>query len=99
MTLHLLRLIGLRKAKEIVLRDEPIIPSEAVDWGGGVGSHTSGQARRQDTELARELSDGPTQAFGAAMRLLIQSFDHSLSEQLAAETDMTGGPHGNPGSR
>jgi 2-(1,2-epoxy-1,2-dihydrophenyl)acetyl-CoA isomerase len=38
-------------------------------------------------ELASEIAQRPTVALGNTIRLLTESYDHSLPEQLAAETD------------
>jgi len=39
------------------------------------------------SELAGDIAEGPTSALGNTMRLLSESYDRSLEEQLAAETD------------
>jgi 2-(1,2-epoxy-1,2-dihydrophenyl)acetyl-CoA isomerase len=38
-------------------------------------------------EIAQELAEGPTAAYGATKRLMARSFDRSLEEQLGAETE------------
>lgn len=86
-TFHLPRLVGLRKAKDIVLLDRPITADEAVEWGLATESVPDDEFAERLDELTRELASGPTQAYGAAKRLLTRSFDRSLEEQLAAETD------------
>ncbi|WP_255681366.1 enoyl-CoA hydratase-related protein [Natrinema sp. SYSU A 869] len=86
-TFHLPRLVGLRKAKDIALLDEPITPEEAVEWGLATESVPDDDFDARLDELARQLADGPTRAYGAVKQLLTRSFDRSLEEQLAAETD------------
>lgn len=86
-TFHLPRLVGLRKAKDIALLDRPITPEEAVEWGIATESVPDDELDDRLDELARELASGPTRAYGAAKQLLTRSFDRSLEEQLAAETD------------
>lgn len=86
-TFHLPRLVGLRKAKDIALLDRPISADEAVEWGLATESVPDGEFDERLDELTRELASGPTQAYGAAKQLLTRSFDRSLEEQLAAETD------------
>jgi 2-(1,2-epoxy-1,2-dihydrophenyl)acetyl-CoA isomerase len=86
-TFFLPRLVGLRKAREIVLLDEPIAPAEAVDLDLAtevVPADDLGERRR---EVASDLAAGPTRAYAATRQLLLDSFDRGLESQLAAETD------------
>lgn len=87
-TFFLPRLVGLRAAKEIVLLDEPVDPDRAVELGLAteVVDHDEFDARLD--KLAEQLASGPTHALGKTTRLLTESFDTGLEEQLAAETDV-----------
>lgn len=84
------RLVGLRKAMEIVLLDEPISPEEAVDLG--LATETVADADLYDhlDNLAHELAAGPTTAFAETRRLLYDSFDRGMADQLAAEEEAMG---------
>jgi 2-(1,2-epoxy-1,2-dihydrophenyl)acetyl-CoA isomerase len=81
------RLIGLRRALELTLRNRRLSADEAREWGlvnevvedAALGSHTD--------KFAAEIADGPTAAFGDAKRLLRTSFDNSLETQLARECE------------
>jgi 2-(1,2-epoxy-1,2-dihydrophenyl)acetyl-CoA isomerase len=86
-TFFLPRLVGLRRAKEIALMDEPIEPAEAVDLGLATEVVPSASFDDRLDEVARELASGPTEAFGEMKRLLTESFDRTLEGQLAAETN------------
>ncbi|MDQ2051794.1 enoyl-CoA hydratase/isomerase family protein [Natronolimnohabitans sp. A-GB9] len=86
-TFFLPRLVGLRTAKEIVLRDKPIAPDEAVDLGLATEVAPSGEFEERLTAVAADIADGPTHALGTATRLLTDSYDRSLESQLAAEAD------------
>lgn len=87
-TFFLPRLVGLRTAKEIVLLDEPIHPEEAIELGlASEVAPADGFDARLD-ELATDLASGPTLAHGKTIRLLTESFEHSLAKQLAAETEV-----------
>ncbi|ELZ04251.1 enoyl-CoA hydratase/isomerase family protein [Natrialba aegyptia] len=86
-TFFLPRLVGLRNAKEIVLRDRPIGPEEAVDLGLATEVAPTDEFDAHVAELANELAAGPTQALGSASRLLTESYGRELEAQLAAETD------------
>ncbi|MDY6764204.1 MAG: enoyl-CoA hydratase-related protein, partial [Halobacteria archaeon] len=86
-TYFLPRLVGLRRAKEIALLDEPIDPTEAVDLGLATEAVPSDEFEERLDELSSDLATGPTKAYGAIKKLLSSSFDNALSEQMAAETD------------
>lgn len=87
-TFYLPRLVGLRQAKEIALRNEEIGAERAREIG--LVTETA-SADAFDDALADEavtLADGPTVAYGRTKRLLTDSLGRSIEEQLAAETRM-----------
>ncbi|WP_227353920.1 enoyl-CoA hydratase/isomerase family protein [Haladaptatus salinisoli] len=84
-TFFLPHLVGLRRAKEIALLDEPIAPDDAVEMG--LATEVADDFDARLAELAAELADGPTRAYGATKRLLNRSSGRDLSAQMAAETD------------
>ncbi|OAQ51328.1 hypothetical protein HTG_17475 [Natrinema mahii] len=86
-TFFLPRLVGLRAAKELVLKDDPISPAEAHELGLANEVVPSDEFDDRLAELAAELAAGPTAAFGTTTRLLTDSYERSLEQQLAAETD------------
>ncbi|QDX41137.1 enoyl-CoA hydratase/isomerase family protein [Salarchaeum sp. JOR-1] len=86
-TFFLPRLVGLRTAKEIALLDGDLTPEEAVDLNVATEAVPADDFDDRVTELAERLADGPTKAFGATKRLMTESFERSLPEQLAAETE------------
>lgn len=86
-TYFLPELVGRRRAREIVLLDEPIEPREAVELGLATEVVPDNEFDDRLTGLAGELAAGPTRAYGATKRLLNQSHDRSLQEHLEAETD------------
>lgn len=86
-TFLLPRLVGLRRAKEIALLDEPIGADHAVSLGLVTESVPSAGFDDRLGELAGRLADGPTAALSATKRLLTESFDRDLAQQLAEETD------------
>jgi len=90
-TFFLPRLVGLRTAKEIVLRDEPIDPDEAHELGLANEVVPVDDFDDRLATVAAELAAGPTRAFGTTTRLLTDSYDRSLERQLAAETDVIAG--------
>lgn len=86
-TFLLPRLVGLRRAKEIALLDEPIGADHAVSLGLVTESVSTNEFDQRFHEMAERLADGPTAALSATKRLLTESFDRDLAQQLAEETD------------
>lgn len=86
-TFYLPRLVGLRKAREIVLLDEPISPEEAVDLGLATEVVPADELDGRLAEMGERLAAKPTKAVGATKRLLTESFARSIEEQLSAETE------------
>lgn len=81
------RLIGLRRALELTLRNRKLTADEAREWGlinevvedDALSAHVA--------KLATELADGPTQAFGDAKRLLRTSLENNLETQMDRESE------------
>ncbi|GAA0229478.1 enoyl-CoA hydratase/isomerase family protein [Haladaptatus pallidirubidus] len=84
-TYFLPHLVGLRRAKEIALLDDPIFPNDAVEMGLATEVAEDFDARL--VELAESLADGPTRAYGATKRLFNRGLGRDLSAQMASETD------------
>lgn len=81
------RLVGLRKALEVVLLDEPIGPEAAVEEGLATEVVPAESLEARLDEVAHQLAAGPTAAFADTRRLIHESFHRSLPEQLAAEEE------------
>lgn len=79
------RLVGLRKALEICLLNEPIGPEAAVEMGLATETVPDADLTDRLDEVAHDLASGPTAAFEETRRLLYESFDRGLADQLAAE--------------
>lgn len=86
-TFFLPRLVGLGRAKEIVLRDEPIGPERAVDLGLATEVVPAAALGERVSETAADLAARPTWALARTTRLLTESFDRELEGQMAAETE------------
>jgi 2-(1,2-epoxy-1,2-dihydrophenyl)acetyl-CoA isomerase len=79
------RIVGLRKAMEIALLNEPVGADEALRLSL-VNKVVPAASLEAETEaLAQKLADGPTLAFASMKRLLRVSFDNDLQTQLDAE--------------
>jgi 2-(1,2-epoxy-1,2-dihydrophenyl)acetyl-CoA isomerase len=90
-TFWLPRMVGLRRAREIALLDEPIDPDYAVGLGLVTESVPGEEFDSRVSEMADRLAAGPTKAFGATKRLMIESFDRGLAGQMARETEEIAG--------
>jgi 2-(1,2-epoxy-1,2-dihydrophenyl)acetyl-CoA isomerase len=86
-TFFLPRLVGLRRAKEIALLDEPIDPDRAVELGIATEVVAADEFDERLAAIASRLSNGPTEAFGRIKQLVTEGFDRRLEDQLAAETN------------
>ena len=84
-TFYLARLVGLRRAQELVLTNRTLSAEEAHDWGLVTRVVADADLGRAAADLAAELAAGPTLAFGAAKRLLIDGTSASLETQMEAE--------------
>jgi 2-(1,2-epoxy-1,2-dihydrophenyl)acetyl-CoA isomerase len=86
-TWFLPRVVGMRRAQELFLLNRRLTAQEALEFGL-VSRLVSGDAvEGEATALAATLAAGPTLAFGAVRRMLRQSFETGLSDQLDAEKE------------
>ncbi|MDQ2649375.1 MAG: enoyl-CoA hydratase-related protein [Actinomycetota bacterium] len=85
-TWSLPRVVGMRRALELVLTNRKLTAAEAVDEGIATRVVPDDQLVGEALALAQQLAAGPTGAFGAAKRLLWESVGHDLEAQLALET-------------
>ena len=86
LTYFLPRLVGQRRALELVLTNRALSAREALDWGMVTDVVPDGDLVARSEALAEQLASGPTVAFGVAKRLLAASWDQSLEAQMALET-------------
>jgi len=86
-TWFLPRMVGMRRAQELFLLNRRITAQEAFTFGLVSRLAPDNQVESEAASLAAKLAAGPTRAFGAVRRMLRQSFDTGLSDQLMAERD------------
>lgn len=81
------RLVGWRRAEELILTNRVLSAKEATDWGliNACYDERGGMIDAVD-KLARKFASGPTAAYGRVRRLLDISAGRSLHDQLAQET-------------
>jgi 2-(1,2-epoxy-1,2-dihydrophenyl)acetyl-CoA isomerase len=79
------RLVGLPRAKAMVMLGEGCTGAEAVDLGLAYRCVEPDELDREASALAARLAAGPTRALGLSKRLLNQSFETDLADSLERE--------------
>jgi 2-(1,2-epoxy-1,2-dihydrophenyl)acetyl-CoA isomerase len=82
---YLPRLVGLRRAQQMYLMNKRLSAAEALEWGLVTEVVAPDAVDARAAEVAARIAAGPTRAFAAMRRLLRDSYDNSLRNQLAAE--------------
>lgn len=86
-TYFLPRLVGYRKALELMLLADTFDAQAALD-AGLVNWVVRAEALSTETDrIAHRLAHGATLAFGETKRLINESYDHALAAQLNAEVE------------
>ena len=90
-TWFLPRMVGLRRATELMLTNRRLTSQEACDLGIVTSVVADAALADEVDALAARLAAGPTDSYGATKRLLERSAAASLSDQLAVEADSIAG--------
>jgi 2-(1,2-epoxy-1,2-dihydrophenyl)acetyl-CoA isomerase len=85
-TYFLPRVVGIRRAKELMLTNRTLSAAEAHALGIVERVIPDDDLMAEAEKVARDLASGPTLAFGAVKRLLLSSQGAQLEDQLDAET-------------
>jgi 2-(1,2-epoxy-1,2-dihydrophenyl)acetyl-CoA isomerase len=81
----LARVVGLRRATELVLTNRVLAAREALDWGLVNEVVPDADVRDRAHAIATALAQGPTLAFGASKRLLVEGASSALEATMDAE--------------
>ena len=84
-TFFLPRIVGMRKATELVMLSDPINATEAYELGLVNRVVPADQLDTEVRNLAERLAQGATQAFARAKRLITQSFTTPIQQHLDDE--------------
>lgn len=84
-TFYLPRMVGLRRALELVLENRVLSAQEALEWGLVNAVVPDEELEAEALARARRLAEGPTRAYGSAKRLMHRSFESTLESQLMRE--------------
>lgn len=79
------RLVGLRRALDLMIDNRRLTAREAMEWGMVSQVVPDEDLMTTARELAVRLADGPTKAFGAVKRMLHASLSSSLETQMELE--------------
>lgn len=83
---NLPRLVGLARAKELMLLNPVLTATDAQQRGLVTVVVPDAELLKKAEDIATSLASGPTRAFGEVKRLLADSHSHSLEQQLALES-------------
>jgi 2-(1,2-epoxy-1,2-dihydrophenyl)acetyl-CoA isomerase len=83
----LLRLVGLRRAQQMLIGGRVLDAAQALDWGLVTEVVAAEELAARAEAIAAELAAGPTFAFAHMRRLLLGAHARTLEEHLAAETE------------
>ncbi|MEM1415576.1 MAG: enoyl-CoA hydratase-related protein [Myxococcota bacterium] len=98
-TYFLPRLVGLRRAQELMLTDRMLSAEEAEAWGVVTRVLEDEALMDEARALGKALAAGPTGAYGEAKRLLASSFTTGLETQAELETRAIAGRSGTADGR
>jgi 2-(1,2-epoxy-1,2-dihydrophenyl)acetyl-CoA isomerase len=79
------RLVGVQRARSLLLLGTEIDGATALDWGLGHAAVAAADVDKSAEDLALRLAAGPTVSLGLTKWLLHVGADHTLDQQLRAE--------------
>jgi 2-(1,2-epoxy-1,2-dihydrophenyl)acetyl-CoA isomerase len=82
------RLVGMAKAKELLLQPSTVPAAQALELGLVTEVVPAGEVAERSRALAVRLAAGPTVAYGAIRRSLAYSVGHGIDESLDMERQM-----------
>jgi 2-(1,2-epoxy-1,2-dihydrophenyl)acetyl-CoA isomerase len=81
------RLVGVARAKELLLLGRELSGAEAAEWGLIHRAVPDGELDDAVDGLVAELASGPTVAFGLTKRSIHRALESSLAEAMEAEAN------------
>ena len=85
-TYFLPRLVGLRRAKELIFTNRVLNAEEALDWQLINQVLDDDLLQDEALKLAKSLADGPLVTHGIVKHLLAETFSNHLESQMEAES-------------
>jgi 2-(1,2-epoxy-1,2-dihydrophenyl)acetyl-CoA isomerase len=93
------RLVGMRRAQELMLTNRTLSAADALAWGLVTQVVPDAQLAGEAKALARALAAGPTRAFGTVKSLLAGTFSTDYEAQLELEARGIAACAGTPDGR
>lgn len=84
-TYYLPRLIGLRRAQELLITNRRLNAAEAAEWGLITRTVPDANLMEEAEAIAAKIASGATKAIGGAKKLLLESSRNSIQEQTDLE--------------
>jgi len=84
-TFFLPRLVGLQRAAALMMTGDKVSAAEAMNMGMIYKYYADADFEQETRKMAQSLAHMPTLGIGLTKRLLNQTFNHSLEQQLDAE--------------
>ncbi|WP_431026968.1 enoyl-CoA hydratase/isomerase family protein [Lysinibacillus sp. LZ02] len=81
------RIVGLRRAFELLYTNRELTAEEAKEWGIVNQILPQQELLPFVVELAKQMAQGPMEAYGTTKQLLYHSFQESLDTQMALESN------------
>lgn len=85
---YLPRLVGLRRAQELLIENRVLDAAEAQDWGLVTRTVAPDELAAEVERTASRLASGPTRSLAVTRRLLRTSSTTSLGDRLAEELEV-----------
>lgn len=87
---YLPRIVGLRRAHELMLTNRTLTAAEAANWGLVNQVVPDGQLSEAANALAQKMAAGSRVSIAAVKKLLLMSFGNPLDAQLDLEAEQIG---------
>jgi len=84
-TYFLPKIVGLRRAEELMLTNRQLSAQEALEWGIINQLVDETELLEKAMKTAKRLAKGPSKAFGTVRKLLLSGYDCALPVQLQRE--------------
>lgn len=79
------RMVGLRRAQQLMINNRKLTAAEALEWGLLTRVCAADQLLPEAHALAQSLADSATQAIGTVKQLLLTSFNNTPEAQMSLE--------------
>ena len=82
---YLPRIVGMRRAQDLMLTNRMLSAEEAMEWGLVTRIVSSDQLMEEALKIANDLAEGSLGSHAAVKKLLLSSFNNTLETQMELE--------------